>query len=209
MAGSNRSSAPRKLPQQQRSRQMVAKIVTAAAELLRHSEPDQITTNLIADTAEVSKGSIYQYFPDKEAIINAAIERLAAEQAPAIEDMLRTVTLAEPEQAMDASIDILIDFTIANRRLIRYLAERPDHVRTFDAVSGLNATLLALTTLHMSHYRSQYRDELSPQGLAWLFFNMAVATTLRYIESDDPIRLDELRSGLKFASAGLLVGRGE
>ncbi|MGV0623996.1 TetR/AcrR family transcriptional regulator, partial [Mycobacterium kansasii] len=33
---------------------------------------------------------------------------------------------------------------------------------------------------------------------------------MRYIESDDPIRLDELRAGLKFASAGLLAaGRTE
>ncbi|MDZ4235981.1 MAG: TetR/AcrR family transcriptional regulator, partial [Dietzia sp.] len=39
-----------------------------------------------------------------------------------------------------------------------------------------------------------------------LFFNMAAATTLRYVESDDPISLEELRSGLKFASTGLLAG---
>lgn len=85
-------------------------------------------------------------------------------------------------------------------------AQRPDHVRTFENISGLNATLVAMSTLHMSHYREQYRDELTPKALAWLFFNMAVATTLRYIEADDPIRLDELRSGLKFASSGLLAG---
>ncbi|MGV0773816.1 hypothetical protein [Mycobacterium syngnathidarum] len=62
-----------------------------------------------------------------------------------------------------------------------------------------------MTTLHMAHFRDQYRNELSPRALAWLFSNMAVATTTRYIESDDPIQLDELRSGLKFASAGLLA----
>ncbi|MDZ4264648.1 MAG: TetR/AcrR family transcriptional regulator [Mycobacterium sp.] len=185
---------------------MVAKIVSTAAALLRRMEPEQVTTNLIAEKAGVSKGSIYQYFTDKEEILNAAIEHLAAEQAPVIEEMLRKVTLEQPETAMDSSIDILIDFTLANRRLIRYLAERPDHVRTFDNISGLNATLLAMTTLHMNHYRDQYRNELTPKALAWLFFNMAVATTLRYIESDDPIRLEELRSGLKFASTGLLVG---
>lgn len=200
------SSERRKAPQQARSREMVAKIVMTTATLLRKHEPDQITTNLIAENARISKGSIYQYFANKDQMIKAAIEQLAAEQAPAIEDMLRAVTLERPEQAMEASIDILIDFTIANRRLIRYLAERPDHVRTFDNISGLNATLLAMSTLHMNHYRSQYRNELSPSALAWLFFNMAVATTLRYIESDDPIRLEDLRAGLKFASAGLLVG---
>lgn len=185
---------------------MVAKIVSTTATLLLKTEPELVTTNLIADRAGISKGSIYQYFSNKDEMINAAIELLATRQAPAIEEMLRSVTMNEPEAAMESSIDILIDFTIANRRLIRYLAERPDHVRTFDNVSGLNATLLAMATLHMGHYRDQYRNELSPRALAWLFFNMAVATTLRYIESDDPISLDELRSGLKFASSGLLAG---
>lgn len=207
MGAEIRSSSRRKAPKQERSREMVAKIVTTTARLLLKTDPEQLTTNLIADKAGVSKGSIYQYFTDKEEIINAAIEQLAAQQAPAIEEMLRSVTMDQPETAMQSSIDILIDFTIANRRLIRYLAERPDHVRTFENISGLNATLLAMATLHMGHYREQYRHELSPRALAWLFFNMAVATTLRYIESDDPISLDELRSGLKFASTGLLAGR--
>lgn len=202
-----RSSGRRKPPQQQRSREMVAKIVGTTAALLRSSTgPEQVTTNLIAERAGISKGSIYQYFADKDEIIEAAIEHLAAEQAPVVEEMLRTVTLDEPAAAMAASIDILIDLTIANRSLIRYLAERPDHVRTFENISGLNATLVAMSTLHMNHYRDQYRDELTPRALAWFFFNMAVATTLRYIEADDPIRLEELRSGLKFASSGLLAG---
>ena len=186
---------------------MVAKIVKTTAALLGSSTgPEQVTTNLIAEKAGISKGSIYQYFADKDEIIEAAIEHLAAEQAPAVEEMLRTVTLDQPAAAMAASIDILIDLTIANRSLIRYLAERPDHVRTFENISGLNATLVAMSTLHMNHYREQYRNELTPKALAWLFFNMAVATTMRYIEADDPIRLEELRSGLKFASSGLLAG---
>lgn len=201
----NRTSAQRKLPQQERSREMVAKIIATAVKMLKKTDPDQITTNAVAARAGVSKGSIYQYFANKEELIHAAIEQLAAEQAPLIEDMLRSVTLEQPQDAMQASIDILIDFTIANRKLIRYVADRPDYARTLENASGLNATLLAMTTLHMAHYRDQYRHELSPRALAWLFFNMAVATTTRYIESEDPIQLDELRSGLKFASAGLLA----
>jgi AcrR family transcriptional regulator len=185
---------------------MVAKIVTTTAALLGKTDPAAVTTNLIADRAGISKGSIYQYFSDKDEILEAAIEHIAAEQAPAVEERLRAVTLAQPAEAMAASIDFLIDLTIANRSLIRYLAERPEHVRTFENISGLNATLVAMSTLHMNHYRDQYRDELSPKALAWLFFNMAVATTLRYVESDDPINLDELRAGLKFASSGLLAG---
>ncbi|GAT10449.1 TetR/AcrR family transcriptional regulator [Mycolicibacterium novocastrense] len=185
---------------------MVAKIVETTAGLLLTNDPAQVTTNLIADRAGVSKGSIYQYFADKDEILEAAIEHLARSQAPVIEERLRDVTLAQPAEAMAASIDFLIDVTIANRGLLRYLAERPDHVRAFESISGLNATLVAMSTLHMNHYHDQYRNELSPKALAWLFFNMTVATTLRYIESEDPIHLEELRAGLKFASSGLLAG---
>ncbi|WP_059021025.1 TetR/AcrR family transcriptional regulator [Mycobacterium sp. M26] len=185
---------------------MVAKIVRATATLLRTMEPEHVTTNLIAETADVSKGSIYQYFANKDQIVNAAVELIAAQEAPAVENMLRTITMDRPETAMASAIDMLIDYTIANRRLIRYLAERPEHVRTYESISGLPATMLAMSTLHMSHYRDQYRHELSPNALAWLFINMAIATTMRYIEADDPISLDELRNGLKFASTGLLAG---
>lgn len=131
-------SERRKAPQQARSREMVAKkIVSTTATLLHRHAPEEITTNLIADKAGISKGgSIYQYFENKDQMINAAVEQLAAEQAPAIEEMLRAHTLERPESAMESSIDMLIDFTIANRRLIRYLNERPEHVRTFESVSG-------------------------------------------------------------------------
>ena len=72
MGTDKRSSARRKLPQQQRSREMVAKIVETTAALLRKTDPAQVTTNLIADRAGISKGSIYQYFTDKEEILEAA-----------------------------------------------------------------------------------------------------------------------------------------
>lgn len=184
---------------------MVAKIVTATVKLLRRMEPDHITTNLIAEKADVSKGSIYQYFSNKDEIIDAAIKVIAVEEAPAIEDTLQTITLAEPEAGMHTAIDLLIDYTIKNRKIIRYLAERPGHIRAFDETSGLQASLLTMATLHTTHYRDQYRSGLPPRSLAWLFFNMAVATTLRHVEADDPIPLEDLRIGLKFAAEGLLA----
>ena len=66
MSVDSRSSGQRKAPKQERSREMVAKIVHATAALLRRVEPDRITTNLIAEKADVSKGSIYQYFANKD-----------------------------------------------------------------------------------------------------------------------------------------------
>ena len=182
-----------------------ASIVRAATELFSRYGYKRTSMDLLAGQAGVAKPTLYAYFADKDAIIDAAIKVIAVEEAPAIEDMLGTITLAEPAAGMHAAIDMLIDYTFKHRKIIRYFAERPAHFRTFDDVSGLPATLLTMGTVHTNHYRDRYRDELPPRSHAWLFFNMAVATTLRYIEADDPIPLEDLRIGLKFAAEGLLV----
>ena len=58
----------RKSPRQSRSRATVDAILVAAAHLLRTLGRERTTTNRIAKVAGVSVGSVYQYFPNKEAI---------------------------------------------------------------------------------------------------------------------------------------------
>ena len=65
--------APRKVPRQSRSQATVDAIVEACLQLLEQGDPDRITTNSIAERSGVAKGSLYQYFPDKEAIVEADV----------------------------------------------------------------------------------------------------------------------------------------
>lgn len=67
----------RKIPKQARARQLVEDVIEAAARILEVSGADALTTNLIAEVAGVSPGSVYQYFSDKQSIISALIEREA------------------------------------------------------------------------------------------------------------------------------------
>jgi AcrR family transcriptional regulator len=59
----------RKDPQQARSTQLVAAILEAAARVLVRDGAYQFTTARVAEAAGVSVGSLYQYFPNKEAIL--------------------------------------------------------------------------------------------------------------------------------------------
>ncbi|HTU64051.1 MAG TPA: helix-turn-helix domain-containing protein, partial [Polyangiales bacterium] len=68
---------PRKLPQQERSRALYDAILTAAAELLDSDGPE-LTLAEVATRAGVSSGSLYQYFPDRPALIAALIDRQLA-----------------------------------------------------------------------------------------------------------------------------------
>lgn len=65
----------RKSPTQARAAQTVDAIVEAAIQILQSDGEERLTTNRIAERAGVSIGSLYQYFADKEAIVEAIAER--------------------------------------------------------------------------------------------------------------------------------------
>src|SRR5678816_1725296 len=69
------SHQARREPRQQRSRQTVDAVLDAVSLVLKRHGPDAVTTNRITETAGVSIGSLYQYFPDKQAIYSALHQR--------------------------------------------------------------------------------------------------------------------------------------
>jgi AcrR family transcriptional regulator len=66
---------PRKKPTQARSRATVDAILAAAAQVLQTKGYAGATTDRIAERAGVSVGSLYQYFPNKDALLVALAER--------------------------------------------------------------------------------------------------------------------------------------
>jgi AcrR family transcriptional regulator len=60
---------------QRRSAERVQRMLDAAAELVAIHGYDAVTTTLIADRANVSIGSLYQFFPDKQAVVRAVALR--------------------------------------------------------------------------------------------------------------------------------------
>lgn len=65
---------PRKQPSQGRSKATVTAILEAAAHIFEEQGYGKMTTNAVAELAGVSIGSLYQYFPNKEALICAVYE---------------------------------------------------------------------------------------------------------------------------------------
>jgi AcrR family transcriptional regulator len=69
------SSEPRKTPVQQRSRARVERILATASALIARDGSDRLTMSELAAGAGVSIGSLYQYFPEKSAIIRVLADR--------------------------------------------------------------------------------------------------------------------------------------
>jgi AcrR family transcriptional regulator len=66
---------PRKRPLQKRSRATYEAILVAAAHILEERGLPSFNTNAVAERAGVSIGSLYQYFPSKDAILVSLMER--------------------------------------------------------------------------------------------------------------------------------------
>ena len=75
MAVRKDSIEPRRLPTQARSRERVERILDAASQILIRDGYSAFKTNLIAKRAGVSIGSVYQFFPNRYAILNALADR--------------------------------------------------------------------------------------------------------------------------------------
>ncbi|MCC4117595.1 TetR/AcrR family transcriptional regulator [Aromatoleum toluclasticum] len=73
----------RAVPSQARARFTVETILEAASEILRVEGVDAVTTRKIAARAGVSVGAVYQYFPDKEAILIEISKRIMDEESEA------------------------------------------------------------------------------------------------------------------------------
>jgi AcrR family transcriptional regulator len=73
------SLSPRKRPQQRRSRVTIDTIFEATIQVLLANGLDRITTIQIADRAGVSVGSLYQYFPNKRALLAEVVKRHVSE----------------------------------------------------------------------------------------------------------------------------------
>lgn len=103
-AGAQRLN-PRKAPSQPRSAHTVDAILEGAAHILEQRGLDGYTTNAIAERAGVSIGSLYQYFPTKDAVTVALIER---ERAALVQEA--SAALAHPERrlALRQLIDIAV-----------------------------------------------------------------------------------------------------
>ncbi|SEU36142.1 TetR/AcrR family transcriptional regulator [Stigmatella erecta] len=111
--------APRKKPGQTRSAATVAAVLEAAARILETEGLEGYTTNAVARRAGISIGSLYQYFPSKEAITKALILR-------------ETATLLKDVEAIDVKARGRVGLERLIRVAVAYQLQRPALARILD-----------------------------------------------------------------------------
>lgn len=116
---------PRKKPRQERSQHTMAALLDATARVLMARGWAKTTTNHVAMRAGVSIGTLYEYFPNKEAMATALLERHLEEAESKLAALAASLTLEARslEGVVRAIVAAMIELHAASPRLHRLLFE--------------------------------------------------------------------------------------
>jgi AcrR family transcriptional regulator len=200
-------TTPRKQASQERSRATVEALVEATARILVRDGFDQASTNRIAREAGVSVGSLYQYYPSKEALVAAVMARhsrdlmkvargavaqvegqpievgvrkfvAAAIEAHRVDPALHRV-LAEQTPRTGPLEEVEV-FNRENYGLFRaYLADHVDELRTLDL--DLAAFVCVTSIEALTHTAVLHRPEMLSGEAAGKLVDEATALVLGYL----------------------------
>ena len=151
-------TSPRKLASQDRSRATVDALVEATARILVKDGFDKASTNRIAEAAGVSVGSLYQYFPGKEALVAAVMERHQRDLTAVVSTVLAEVG----DLPLAAAARRLVAAAIAAHRvdptLHRVLAEQTPRTGALADAEAFNSSFYDLFRDYLERHRQELRS---------------------------------------------------
>lgn len=151
----------RKTASQERSRATVDALVAATARVLVKEGYDHASTNKIADAAGVSIGSLYQYFPSKEALVAAVIERHIDRMIGIVRASAARVALLPLERAARELVGTMIAAHRVDPKLHRVLVEQIPRVGNLEHIEAVDDEAIGLVRA----YLEAHRDEIGIEDL--------------------------------------------
>jgi AcrR family transcriptional regulator len=149
---------PRKSPTQQRSQLTVTALLEATAHILVKEGYESASTNRIAAAAGVSIGSLYQYFPSKEALVAAVVDRHMQEMLELLRAAVDRVREQPVEVATRELVRVMIDAHRVDPRLHRALVEQVPRVGRLENVRAIDREAYTLIRAYLEAHRDELRD---------------------------------------------------
>lgn len=145
--------SPRKRPVQTRSQATYEALLTAAAQILEQDGPARLTTNAVAAHAGVSIGSLYQYFPNKEALTAALIERSGAELERSVAQVGQETRLMPLEAGLRQLVRAMIRHQLARPSLERALGFEERRLPLSDAQAEASRRVRAAIVAFLDRHK--------------------------------------------------------
>jgi AcrR family transcriptional regulator len=181
------AATPRKLPRQRRSKATVEAILDACAEVISAKGFARATTAAVAQRAGVSIGTLYQYFPNRDAVGGALVVRACRRLLDAMRVALteaaagRLDPLAATEHLLLRGLDVLVD----ERSVFAELGREAPQLFRLPEVVELQRRLIALAQeIRLSS--GAPLDLPLPEADSWIIGHMVSASMLQISLLDAP-----------------------
>ncbi len=197
-----KSLSPRKKPLQRRSQEMVDVILEAATRVFIEEGYEGASTNKIARRAGVSVGSLYQYFPNKEAVTAALFDRLSVKAIRLAQERLGKLAHAPLPKAISEAVGVVAELYRSSPELIEMTFERLSELERTRQLQALRERSAAV----LLAYLQARQGELRPGDLAhmsWVVSSAVEALVFRVMQ-ETPAHLSQRKL---LAEIGELIGR--
>ncbi|HEY5240457.1 MAG TPA: TetR/AcrR family transcriptional regulator [Polyangiaceae bacterium] len=184
-------TSPRKKPRQQRSQDTVECILDATARVLCSTGYDRASTNRVAMAAGVSVGSLYQYFPSKEALVAALVERHVEQMTSLVTGKLAEVSTAPLDVAVRTMIDSMFAAHAVDPRLHKVLIEQVPRIGKLERIVGVEREVEVLVAVFLAARKGELR-RTRLEAAAFVVCNLVEAVTHAAVlaELKDPRRTE-------------------
>jgi AcrR family transcriptional regulator len=205
MAGKS-AVKPRKIPRQKRAQATVDVILEAATRICRQRGYEATNVNEVAKVAGVSVGSLYQYFPSKEALVAELGRRLGQRMLDVFTEDLPTLAFLPLDEAVTGIVRRLGAALAVDPELRRALAEVPSAERAIQ-VPEFDEMLETAISGYFDYYGDRLRPtnhRLAARILITAVEAVAIDAALSRFKGTDP---DEVERELAALVLGYLVKR--
>jgi AcrR family transcriptional regulator len=197
---------PRKKPLQQRSQQMVETIIEATARVLIKNGYAKTNTNLIAERAGIGVGSVYQYFPNKDALIVALHERHLQQMHHVIDESLSGPKKTTPQKYIAAIVRALLTAHLIEPDLHKILEKELHFLTSANTESQSEQNIFRL----LRQLLEELRMQIAPTNLdlaVWVVKQIIVSMVHAVvIEQPKQFAVDEIEQAITDAVMGYLLG---
>lgn len=149
------ATTARKIATQERSKATVDALLDATARVLVREGYDRTSTNKIAAAAGVSIGSLYQYYPSKEALVAGVIERHMEEMMGVVRASLLRVAQMPLADAARELVRVMIDAHRIEPKLHRVLVEQIPRVGNMNHLERVDEEAMALVRAYLEAHRDE------------------------------------------------------
>lgn len=184
--------AARKRPRQARARVTVDAILEATARVLVAEGYEGTNTNRVAEVAGVSIGSLYQYFPSKQALVSALVERHVREIMDLLAAGLMNAATMNLPDAIRKLVQVMLDVHRVEPELHRVLAEQLPRVSTPDHHRQTNTTAQAMVKGYLEQRRSELRPGVDLDTAAFILVHSVEAVTHAAVIEQPEMEADRL-----------------